>query len=227
MCGRMSITQPPEAMARLFDAAVANDLPVVPNYNVCPTVNIHTVTSAQGTRHLKAMRWGFVPHWYKSMTGGPLLINARSETIAEKPAFREACRLRRCLIPADGFYEWSHKSGRPPIAYRVTRSDRQPMAMAGIWKDWESAGTRIKTCAIVTTEANTAMAKIHHRLPVILGPEHWSLWLGEVGKGAAKLLHPVADKALEICRVSAAVNSNRATGPDLWKTIAVGCGPEC
>ena len=95
MCGRIAITLPPEAMAQLFNATPANDLPPVPNYNVCPTVNIHTVTSDSGTRHLRSMRWGFLPRWYKKLIGGPLLINARSETIAEKPAFREACRHRR------------------------------------------------------------------------------------------------------------------------------------
>ena len=86
------------------------------------------------------MRWGFLPRWYKKLTGGPLLINARSETIAEKPAFREACRHRRCLIPADGFYEWARKEGEKPIPYRAVRTDGQPMAMAGVWQDWEVDG---------------------------------------------------------------------------------------
>jgi len=219
MCGRMAITLPSEAMTQLFSAAPANDLPPVPNYNVCPTVNIHTVTSDGGTRHLRPMRWGFMPHWYKTLTDGPLLINARSEKVAEKPAFRVACRSRRCLIPADGFYEWARKEGEKPIPYRVVRSDGQPMAMAGIWQDWEVDGQRITSCAIVTTGANAAMAEIHHRLPVILSPEEWPLWLGEAGKGAALLMQPIAEKALDLSRVSSAVNSNRATGPELWKVI--------
>ena len=219
MCGRMAITLPSEAMTQLFSAAPANDLPPVPNYYVCPTVNIHTVTSDGGTRHLRRMRWGFMPHWYKTLTDGPLVINARSETVAEKPAFRVACRSRRCLIPADGFYEWARKEGEKPIPYRVVRSDGQPMAMAGIWQDWEVDGQRITSCAIVTTDANAAMAEIHHRLPVILSPEEWPLWLGEAGKGAALLMQPIAEKALDLSRVSSAVNSNRATGPELWKVI--------
>ena len=219
MCGRMAITLPSEAMTQLFSAAPANDLPPVPNYNVCPTVNIHTVTSDGGTRHLRPMRWGFMPHWYKTLTDGPLLINARSETVAEKPAFRVACRSRRCLIPADGFYEWARKEGKKPIPYRVVRSDGQPMAMASIWQDWEVDGQRITSCAIVTTDANAAMAEIHHRLPVILSPEEWPLWLGETGKGAALLMQPIAEKALDLSRVISAVNSNRATGPELWKVI--------
>ena len=203
----------------MFNATPANDLPTVPNYNVCPTVNIHTVTSDAGTRHLRAMRWGFLPHWYKKLTGGPLLINARSETIAEKPAFREACRHRRCLIPADGFYEWERTEGEKPRPYRAVRTDGQPMAMAGVWQDWEVDGQRITSCAIVTTDANAKMAEIHHRLPVILGPDEWPLWLGEAGKGAATLMRPVADDVLDLQRVSSAVNSNRATGPELWNII--------
>jgi putative SOS response-associated peptidase YedK len=206
-------------MAQLFNATPANDLPTVPNYNVCPTVNIHTVTSDAGTRHLRAMRWGFLPHWYKKLTGGPLLINARSETIAEKPAFRDACRHRRCLIPADGFYEWEREEGEKPRPYRAVRTDGQPMAMAGVWQDWEVDGQRITSCAIVTTDANAKMAEIHHRLPVILGPDEWPLWLGEAGKGAATLMRPVEDDVLDLQRVSSAVNSNRATGPELWNII--------
>tara|TARA_B110000259_G_scaffold1336_1_gene1618 strand:+ start:198 stop:626 length:429 start_codon:yes stop_codon:yes gene_type:complete len=127
MCGRLAISLPKEAMTELFKATPANDLPQTPNYNVCPTDNIHTVTSDKGTRHLRAMRWGFVPSWYATFSGGPLLINARSETIAEKPAFRDACRNRRCLIPADGFYEWARNEGQKPIPYRALRSDGQPM----------------------------------------------------------------------------------------------------
>ena len=215
----MAITLPHEAMAQLFNATPANDLPTVPNYNVCPTVNIHTVTSDAGTRHLRAMRWGFLPRWYKKLTGGPLLINARSETIAEKPAFRDACRHRRCLIPADGFYEWERTEGEKPRPYRAVRTDGQPMAMAGVWQDWEVDGQRITSCAIVTTDANAKMAEIHHRLPVILGPNEWSLWLGEAGKGAATLMRPVKDDVLDLQRVSSAVNSNRATGSELWNVI--------
>ena len=216
MCGRMAITLPSEAMAQLFNAMPANDLPTVPNYNVCPTVYIHTVTSDSGARHLKAMRWGFLPRWYKKLAGGPLLINARSETIAKKPAFREACRHRRCLIPADGFYEWERKEGEKPIPYRVVRADGQPMAMAGVWQEWEKDGNRITSCAIVTTYANAKMKEIHHRLPVILSPDEWPLWLGEAGKGASTLMQPVSDDVLNLQRVSSAINSNCAAGPELW-----------
>jgi len=219
MCGRMALTLPHESMSQLFSATPANDLPDVPNYNVCPTVQVPVVTSDEGVRHYRPMRWGFIPHWYKKLNGGPLLINARSETIAEKPAFRTACRERRCLIPVAGFYEWKREDGETPLPWWVTRADGAPMVFAGIWQDWEKDGQSLSTCAIVTTDANAAMAPIHHRLPVILTPEQWPLWLGESGKGAATLMKSAPEDALSFHRVSTAVNSNRATGPDLMEVI--------
>jgi len=187
MCGRMALTLPHDAMVNVFDATPANDLPDVPNYNICPTVQVHTVTSDNNIRHLRPMRWGFIPHWYKKPNGGPLLINARAETIAEKPAFRAACRERRCLIPASGFYEWKRADKATPLPWWVTRADGDVMVFAGIWQDWTVDDMHLTTCAIVTTEANKAMAPIHHRLPVILPPDQWALWLGEEGKGASVL----------------------------------------
>lgn len=219
MCGRMAITLPHDAMGQMFDASLANDLPAFDNYNVCPTQKVPVVTADAGVRHLRAMRWGFLPHWYKSPTDGPLLINARSETIAEKPAFRAACRARRCLIAADGFYEWKRENGKKPQPWWVTRSDAAPMVFAGIWQTWGGEDDPIATCAIVTTQANGAMAPIHHRLPVILSPDSWPLWLGEEGKGAATLMQPVADDVLHFAKVSTAVNSNRASGPDLIRPL--------
>ncbi|MBS1303866.1 SOS response-associated peptidase [Loktanella sp. SALINAS62] len=215
MCGRMAITLPHAAMAQVFDAVASNDLPDVPNYNVCPTVQVHTVTSDDGLRRLRPMRWGFIPHWYDSPTDGPLLINARSETIATKPAFRQAARTRRCLIVASGFYEWKRIAGEKPLPWYITRADAAPMAFAGIWQDWDRDGSAMATCAIVTCAANAAMEPIHHRLPVILSPGDWGKWLGEQGHGAATLMTQVADDALHFTRVGTAVNSNRASGPDL------------
>lgn len=211
----MAITLPHEAMVQMFEATPSNDLPNVPNYNVCPTVDVHVVTSSEGVRRLQPMRWGFIPKWYKKPNGGPLLINARSETIAEKPAFREACRERRCLIVADGFYEWKREEGETPLPWWVTRSDGQPMVFAGVWQAWGSGDDAVITCAIVTTDANAAMAPIHHRLPVILDQPDWALWLGEAGKGAATLMKSAPEEALSFMRVATTVNSNRATGPEL------------
>jgi len=209
------MTLPHEAMTELFAATAANDLPDVPNFNVCPTVQVHTVTSDAGTRHLRPMRWGFIPHWYKKPGGGPLLINARAETIAEKPAFRAACRERRCLIPTTGFYEWRRVEGEKPEPWFVTRADGAPMVFAGVWQDWEQGDDRLTTCAIVTVDANADMAPIHHRLPVILTPDDWPLWLGEAGKGAATIMKSAPEGALSFRRVGYEVNSNRATGAAL------------
>ena len=210
MCGRIANTLPTDAMARLFAAAPANDLPPTPNYNICPTNPVHSVSVTRGQRRLSAMRWGFLPHWYASPTDGPLLINARAETIAQKPAFAAACRERRCLIPATGFYEWTKDTDGNRLPWFIRHTDDTPLAFAGIWQDWGQAD-----CAIVTCAANTPMSRIHHRMPVIVAPEDWPLWLGEAGHGAATLMRAAPDDALTFWRVDPRVNSNRASGPDL------------
>ena len=221
MCGRMALTLPMDAMAQLFAAVPDNDLPGVPNYNVCPTTQVPVVTGGEdGGRRLRSMRWGLIPHWYRKPGDGPLLINARGETIAEKPAFRAAVRERRGLVLASGFYEWTKddEGGRDP--WYITRADGAPMAMASVWQDWtDPEGARLTTCAVVTIGANAAMSRLHHRMPVILEPGDWPLWLGEEGKGAATLLRPGAEGALRWHRVSRAVNSNRAEGPGLIEPV--------
>lgn len=220
MCGRFALTLPNDAMAQLFDAGPANDLPQVPNYNTCPTTNIHVV-QAQESRRLVAMRWGFLPHWYKSPSDGPLLINARAETLAEKPAFRAACRSRRCLIPATGFYEWTKDAAGNRLPWYIRRRDAAPLVFAGIWQAWDKGEHVLNTCAIVTTGASDSMARIHHRMPVILTPEKWPLWLGEAGTGASKLMVSAPEEALTFHRVDPQVNSNRATGPELIGEISL------
>ncbi|WP_101068984.1 SOS response-associated peptidase [Roseovarius salinarum] len=222
MCGRFAVTLPDDAMARLFAARPANDLPPVPNYNVCPTMPVHAVSLGEGGRHLGAMRWGFVPHWYDTPDDGPLLINARAETIAEKPAFRSACRNRRCLIPAAGFYEWSRGADGTKLPWFVRAADGAPLVFAGVWQVWERGDQRIASCAIVTTESSPDVAHIHHRMPVIVAPEHWGFWLGEEGRGAARLMHPAPEGAVTAHRVSRAVNSNRAQGPELIEPLEDG-----
>jgi putative SOS response-associated peptidase YedK len=204
----------------MFSSVPDNDLPGVPNFNICPTNQVHTVTSKDGQRRMQAMRWGFIPHWYKKPADGPLLINARSETIATKPAFSVACRQRRCLIPASGFYEWTKDSEGQRLPWYIKRPDDTPIVFAGVWQDWEKDGERLRTVAIVTTSANAPMAKMHHRMPVVLSEDSWGLWLGEEGKGAALLMKPAPDQLLEFYRVDVAVNSNRATGPNLINKLA-------
>lgn len=161
------------------------------------------------------MRWGFLPKWYKNTGDGPLLINARAETIAEKPAFRQACRERRCLILATGFYEWTKTPQGARLPWYIDKRDREPIAFAGVWQDWGGGDEMFRTCAIVTTGANNTMSNIHHRMPVIVGANDWALWLGEQGKGAAKLMKAADEDLLKFHRVSPKVNSNRAEGPDL------------
>ncbi|MCU0906996.1 MAG: SOS response-associated peptidase [Rhodobacteraceae bacterium] len=215
MCGRFVLTTPSEALAALFEAAPDNDLPVVPDWNVCPTVAVHAVTSEGGVRRLRALRWGFVPTWYKAANDGPLLINARSETIAEKPAFRAAARERRCIVPASGFYEWTRAAGQTPLPWYVSRADGAVMEMAGVWQPWERDGVRLVTVAIVTCAATGPLAAVHDRMPVILTPDTRALWLGEAGHGAARLMVPAPEDALHLYRVGTEVNSNRARGAGL------------
>ena len=165
------------------------------------------------------MRWGFLPHWYKSERDGPLLINARAETLADKPAFAGACRDRRCLIVASGFFEWTKATDGARLPWYIRRRDGAPIAFGGIWQGWGNDAMR-DTCAIVTTPANAQLSAIHHRMPLILDPGDWPLWLGEAGRGAARLMRPGREDLLEFRRVGCEVNSNRASGPGLIAPLA-------
>lgn len=214
MCGRFALTLPNDAMAQLFAAQPANDLPQGPRYNICPTTAVHVVTASSGRRRLVAMRWGFLPHWYASETAGRLLINARAETLAQKPAFAEACRKRRCLIPATGFYEWTRGAQGNRLPWYIRRRDGESIAFAGIWQNWGQQDSQ-GTCAIVTTAANQTFLPIHHRMPLMLEQQDWPLWLGESGTGAAALMQPGPEGLHQMHRVATDVNSNRATGPEL------------
>ena len=216
MCGRFTITHPNEALAALFDAVPGNDLPDAPRFNICPTNAVAVVTSAGSGRRLQAMRWGLIPPWFKAPNDGPLIINARSDTVATKPAFRESVRQRRCIIPASGFYEWTEGPAKSRLPFYITRADGQPMALAGLWQAWGD----MLTCAVVSTEAGPGMARIHDREPVILNPQDWPLWLGEAGHGAAVLMKATPPGVLQMHRVDAAVNSNRAAGPRLIEALA-------
>lgn len=215
MCGRLTLTHPHEALAALFDAMPGNDLPLGPNYNVCPTNTLAVVTS-DGTRRLRAMRWGFVPAWYKATNDGPLIINARADTIATKPAFREAVRSRRCIVAASGFYEWQTAPDGKKLPWYFTRADGALMALAGVWQRWQD----MDTVAIVSTDAGPGMQGLHHREPVLLEQANWPLWLGEAGHGAAVLMRASAAGVMGAVRVGVAVNSNRAAGPDLIVPMA-------
>ena len=220
MCGRYVLDLPGEEVIELFEAIPANDLPDVPNYNICPTDSVHTVTSEEGVRRLRPMRWGFLPHWYKTPGDGPLLINARAESLAEKPAFRAACRQRRCLIPATGFYEWTKGDAGDRVPWYIRPADGGAVAFAGVWQEWEREGEALTACAIVTTAANRTLSALHHRMPLAIAPADRALWLGEAGHGAARLMRPAPEETFRFHRVSAEVNSNRAAGPGLTEPVA-------
>jgi putative SOS response-associated peptidase YedK len=193
MCGRYMITSSFEAMARLFDATLADLGDEEWRPNVSPTETVPVCVSHEGDRTLVAMRWGLLPFWYKTPKGGPLIINARAEELAEKPAFSRAARERRCLVPADGFYEWQgEKRARTPYVVRPRAGG--PIAFAGIWEEWRG----LDTCAIVTCPANATLTPIHDRMPVVVAPADFPLWLGEAGQGAARLMVPAPDEALVV-----------------------------
>jgi putative SOS response-associated peptidase YedK len=195
MCGRFAITSPRWSVEQHFKAWPADpeDLgPDAPRRNVSPTERIPVVVSRPGARALVGMRWGFIPHWYRAPNDGPRIINARAEGIAGKPAFREAVRSRRCLIPADGFYEWKGAKA-PKTPYVIGPRAGGLIAFAGLWQDLGNA----PTCAIVTCAANATLAPLHHRMPVVVAPEAFPLWLGEAGDGASRLMVPAEDDLLE------------------------------
>ena len=211
MCGRFVLETPLKATAEIFNAQMAESLVTVPNFNICPSENIGVLVSNSGKRKLGQMRWGFVPHWYKSAADGPLLFNARAETLAEKPAFRDACRKRRCLIPADGFYEWEKTVGSKSKPFYVRRLDRQQMIFAGIWQFSGDSEDRIPTCTIITVPASEQISGIHNRMPLIIDPSDWAGWLGErQDVKAAKLMKTPSDIELEVVNVTNEIKSTNA-----------------
>ena len=211
MCGRFVLETPLKATAEIFNAQIAESLVAVPNFNICPSENISVLVSNSGKRKFGQMRWGFVPHWYKSVADGPLLFNARAETLAKKPAFRDACRRRRCLIPADGFYEWKKTVGSKSKPFYVRRSDRQQMIFAGIWQFSGDSEDRIPTCTIITVPASQQISGIHNRMPLLIDPSDWAGWLGErqVIK-AAKLMKTPSHIELEVVNVTNEIKATNA-----------------
>ena len=186
MCGRFTLRTPLNLLNEYFLFHHAADLSLTPKYNIAPTQSVATLTVVEDRRILQWMHWGFIPGWSADPSFSSRMINARSETIHEKPAFRSAFRKRRCLIMADGYYEWkSDSSGKQPIF--IHANHHQPFAFAGIWESWQpprdrSSSTPVEpwhSTAIVTTEANDITKHIHHRMPVILDPENYDFWLQE------------------------------------------------
>lgn len=176
MCGRFTLISDVNNIARVFN--VAPSLRAAPRYNVAPTQDIMAVMR-NGESHLEWLRWGLIPTWAKEESIGSRMINARAETLAEKPSFKRLLTSRRCLIVADGFYEWKAESGtKSKTPMYITLKNEEPFAFAGLWDSWKSPdGPVLRTCTIVTTEPNALMASIHNRMPVILSPEARDIWL--------------------------------------------------
>src|ERR1051325_9539173 len=207
MCGRYTLISNPEAIRALFRYAQQREFP--PRYNISPTQPIAVVRLFEGQREFALLRWGLIPGWVKDPRTFSLLFNARGETLLEKPAFASAMRYRRCLIPFDGFYEWKHGGKRRPPYYIRDRAVG-PMAFAGLWESWMGPnGEEMETAAIVTTAANRRLAPLHNRMPVILPPEAFDLWLDHRNvdaEKAASLIAPAREDLLEAYPVSQEVN---------------------
>jgi putative SOS response-associated peptidase YedK len=215
MCGRYASFLPAEALRALFQTA--NPTPNwEPTWNMAPTRNAPVVRLHPDSRerHLDLLRWGLVPHWAKDPKSVRQPINARAETVATAPMFRDAMARRRCLVPADAFYEWQMAEGGK-LPFAIARADEQPMAFAGLWEGWRGAdGTVLRSFTIVTTNANPELRPIHERMPVVLEQPDWPVWLGEAEGDRAALLRPSAT-AFRVWRVGTAVNNVRHDGPEL------------
>lgn len=209
MCGRYSLKASPQALQEEFALSEAPTL--APRFNIAPTQEVAAILNHPGPRTLSLVRWGLVPPWATDAAVGSKHINARAETLAHRPTFREAFRLRRCLVLADGFYEWK---GAAPM--HIRKKSGRPFAFAGLWEQWKAPGGLVTTCAIVTTRASPLLAEVHARMPVILSAAQYGAWLCADAAEPAELmplLAPVAED-LEIIRVSRRVNSIDNDSPD-------------
>ena len=243
------ITTNPEAMRQLFDYFEKPNFP--PRHNIAPTQPVPIVFRDGAQRHFLLVRWGLIPSWTKAFpgeveAGSPsgnatkqkkapqsLLINARAETIAERPSFRGAFRHRRALMPADGFYEWKAEGKGPKQPYVIRRraenGERQTFAMAALWETWASAeGSEIDSCAVVTCEANETLAPIHHRMPVILDEKDWDTWLDPATplKEAQALLRPAPGDLLDATPISTRINNVANDDPSLLERELIDPAPE-
>ena len=224
MCGRFAQQRPASELAELFSAEPLAD-ELGPQFNIAPTDAACVVVERNDRRAIVAYRWGLIPHWADRHTvGGARAINARAETLARSPLFRESFRRRRCLVPVDAFYEWGRQdSVRQP--YAIRRIDGEPLALAGLWSGWRdpSSGEVRRTFTIVTTEANELIAPLHDRMPVLVAPDAWARWLEPAPRDPGELnglLVPAPGAGLFVYPVGRAVNDVRNEGPELLEPLA-------
>lgn len=230
MCGRYVSASSPGEIADYFGATAVDETLSEPNYNVAPTTDVPVIRVKEDARHLGLCRWGLVPFWAKSIAIGNKMTNARVETILEKSAFRNAATRRRCIVPADAFYEWTavkSPTSKKPLKqpWCIQRNDGAPFAFAGLyesWRDPEGDGSKIVTCTIITGPANEAMQAIHDRMPVMIQPARWDDWLDPSNEDAEALLDSLEAPPAElfnIYAVSTAVNNSRSTGAELLDEV--------
>lgn len=221
MCGRFAQRTPTKTLAREFQVDEITD--IEPRYNIAPAQDILSIRRTDEGREAALLKWGLVPSWAKDVSIGAKLINARSETVTEKPSFREAFKRRRCIIPLDGFYEWQRKGDRKQPYFFLMR-DEHPFGFAGLWEKWRDAdGQALETCTILTTEANEVLRSIHDRMPVILHPDDYELWLGGDAREldfVKELLRPYPGEEMVGYPVSTLINSPYGQGAELIKPMA-------
>jgi putative SOS response-associated peptidase YedK len=220
MCGRYTLKTPTGVLAEWFEVEESPSS-LIPSYNIAPTQEVAAVVEEDDKRKLEMFRWGLIPSWAKDPAIGNKMINARAETVSEKPSFRSAFKKRRCLILADGFYEWQKTdSGKQP--FYIHMEDGSPFAFAGLWEDWKN-GEEIRSCAIITTDANDLMSEIHHRMPVILPPENYGAWLDpdfDEKEPLTALLKPYPSDEMEAYAVSRRVNKPSNNEPSVVEPAA-------
>ena len=227
MCGRTTLTVSRYALAQALDVSEVDAPELAKSWNVAPTQDIYgVVATGDGGRVLRSFRWGLVPAWADNPRTGNLLINARSETLAQRPAFRGALQYRRCLLPVSGFYEWQRSSGGrryKPQAYYFSRADDELLVLAGLYEAWDDGEGRVlHSCAIVTTAANSTMKPVHHRMPVVLAPGDWEEWLSRRplnDRRLEALLVPAADELLQCWAVGPGVNRASIDEPALAERV--------
>lgn len=226
MCGRFTRSTDKDDLQSRFGFINPRNIPLSTRYNISPTQNLPTVVINQDQRELTLMRWGLIPSWAKDASIGYKMINARGETVAQKPSFKRPFKDRRCLVLADGFYEWKRTDKKNKIPYHFVLKSREPFAFAGLWDEWKSPeGEPILSFSLITIGANELMGQIHDRMPVILHEEDEARWLDPLLKDTDKLnelLKPYPSDLMEAYEVSTIVNSAKHDSPDCIKPVEGG-----